>query len=633
MGFFDSDMEDMLVVYLLETTQLLEQAEAILMSAEQEQAFSREDINGIFRVMHTIKSSSAMMGLAELSMLAHRLEDVFAVFREDPSRLKGFEQETFDLIFESSDFYREELARMEQEDYQPSAASRFDERIDILLSKIVEHKKTVVCLRFEKDCKMENIRAYMVLRKIDSLCSEVSTYPAHVDTDPEAEAYIRQNGFYLSFLADDPEQVLAKLKEALFVESLTAVDELPGGQEEKEQAVVSTNGDFIHVRVEKLDALQNLTGELMIAAQAAGLHGDGRGSLRGEQENRQLERLLKDLEEMVISIRMVPFAGVVPKIKRIVRDMCRKEKKEVDFVVEGQDVGLDKKIADSILEPLLHLIRNAVDHGIETPEERLAAGKPGTGRVSLELSNVGGEVKITVSDDGRGIDVEAVLLKAKEKKLFSGDEAEYTEQDILDLCLLPGFSTRELANEYSGRGVGLDVVRQMVEKFGGHLHLASKMGEGSRFVLHLPLTLTIIDSVRFVAGNLYFAVPAHQVIQFFPYRPEELVRQDGRAYWICEERYIPVVSLHQFYELGEAQKQENQILVYVSGSTREACLLADRIVSSENLVEKPLPKILGANFRHYTGISGCSLLADGAVCMQLDIEDLVRMAGGMKSNG
>lgn len=629
MGFFDSDMEDMLEVYLLETTQLLEQAETVLMDAEQAKAFTREGINGIFRAMHTIKSSSAMMGLEGLSRLAHRLEDVFAVLREDLSKLEGVEQETFDLIFEACDFYRGELARMEQEDYLPSDADRFAGRIDTLLSKFNEQKKTAVCLRFEKDCGMENIRAYMVLRQIGGLCRELHTYPEHVDTDPDAENYIRENGFYLRFLSDSPELVLKQLRGALFVESLQTVDDMPEGQMEREQAAVQTGGDFIHVRVERLDELQNLTGELVIAAQAAGLQ----GGMENGNGGRQLERLLKKLEELVISIRMVPFTGIVPKISRAVRDMCRKEKKEIDFVVDGQEVELDKKIADSIAEPLLHLIRNAVDHGIETPEERQAAGKPRTGRVGLELSNEGGEIRITVSDDGRGIDTSAVLSKAREKNLFSGEEGDCTEQEILDLCLLPGFSTRELANEYSGRGVGLDVVRQMVESFGGHLHLASSKGEGSRFVLHLPLTLTIVECVRLEAGGYCFALPSHQVMQFFPYLDSRLVRQDGKEYWIHGGRYVPVISLYRFFEGGEEKQREGQIMIYVSGSTREACLVADRIVDSGSLVEKPLPKILGPGFRHYTGISGCSLQADGSVCLQLDIEDLIRVAGGGRNHG
>lgn len=633
MGYFDSDMMEMLDTYLLETSQLLEQADTILMGAEQEMALSREDINGIFRAMHTIKSSSAMMGLTGLSSLAHRLEDVFDVFRDDPSRLRGFEQETFDLIFAASDFIRSEMGRMQQEDFRPADASVFDDRIEALVARVKAQRQTVVRLRFEAGCKMENIRAFMVVRQIKGMCGEMETYPKNVDTNPEAEDYIRQSGFYIRFVSEDPKLVLKKLQEALFVESMAIVDDMPREQEEKEQAVVSTGSEYIHVRVEKLDELQNLTGELMIAAQAAGMHDGRQSGLKEDQQNRQLERLLKELEELVISIRMVPFSSVAPKLHRIVRDMCRKEKKEVTFVVEGQDVELDKKIADSILEPLVHLIRNAIDHGIELPKERLAAGKPQTGHVRLSLSNTGGEIVVAISDDGCGIDTDAVLEKAKRKNLLTNDAADYTHQELLELCLLPGFSTREAANEYSGRGVGLDVVRQMVEKFGGHLHLNSVRGEGSRFILHLPLTLTIVDCVRIQVGNHYFAVPAHQVVQFSPYRDANLVHQDGREYWIHEGRYIPVISMRQFYDIREARTVETQIMVYVTGSTREACLLTDKISDSGSLVEKPLPKILGSSFRHYTGISGCSLLADGSICMQLDIEDLIRMAGGVKAYG
>lgn len=629
MGYFDSDMEEMLEVYLLETAQLLEQADAILMGAEQEKALSREDINGIFRVMHTIKSSSAMMGLEGLSSLAHRMEDVFAVFREDPSRLHGLEQETFDLLFEGGDIFREEMGRMGQETYQPSDASDFEARIKQLLAKAKANKKTIVCLRFEPGCKMENIRAYMVVRQIKGLCSEITMYPEHVDTNPEAEAYVRQNGFFIRFLSEQPDQVLTRLRDALFVESLDIVEDMPREQKEQEQVSVQNGSDYIHVRVGKLDELQNLTGELLIAAQAAGLGaGSSSPGMEDDGHSRQLERLLKELEEMVIAIRMVPFSLVVPKLNRMVRDMCRKEKKEVSFVVEGQEVELDKKVADSVLEPLLHLLRNAIDHGIETPDIRRSAGKPETGKVSVKLSNAGGEIRISVMDDGCGIDPAMLLKKAREKNLLKEPEETYSSQELLELCLLPGFSTRESANEYSGRGVGLDVVHQMVERFGGHLHLSSNKGEGSRFTMYLPLTLTIMDCVRVRAGNSVFAVPSHQVSQFFSYRSAKTVCQNGREYWIYEGRYIQVISLRRFFDMQKEEQRGGQIMVYVSGSTREACLLVDQIVDSGSLVEKPLPKILGSGFRHYTGLSGCSLLADGSVCMQVDIEDFIRVAGG-----
>lgn len=632
MGYFDADMEDMLDIYLLETNQLLEQADEILLNAEKEKSLSKEHINGIFRVMHTIKSSSAMMGLTALSVLAHRLEDVFDAFRENPSRLRGLEQETFDLIFDAGDFIRSELARMNQETYQPLEPVGFDKKIDELVARAKENKTFVVRVKFEKDCRMENMRAYMTVRQIAEECSEIQTYPEHVETEPKTSEYIRENGFFIRFQSEDPDRVFEKLRQSLFVESVGTAGELPHQKNEKEQQPAQAGSDFIYVKVERLDELQNLTGELMIAAQAAAAHNGGK-SVKDENTGRQLERLLKDLEELVISIRMVPFSGVVPQINRIVRDMSRKEGKEISFSVTGQEVEVDKKIADNILEPLLHLIRNAIDHGIETPSEREAAGKNRTGRICLNFENTGGEIQISVEDDGCGIDTDKVLQKARDKRLFTGNEDEYTETELLELCLLPGFSTRESANEYSGRGVGLDVVRQMVEQFGGHLHLESKKGEGSRFTLHLPLTLTIIDSIRLLAGENYFALPAHQVIQFFPYPPREAERilQGGKEFWLHEGRYIPVISLRRFYEMEDGKKTGRRVMAYVRGSTREACILADKVLDQVSLVEKPLPPLFGPHFRYYTGISGCSILGDGSICMQLDIEDLIRMAGGMKT--
>lgn len=629
MSFFDHEMRSMLDVFLLETSQLLEQLDAILMEAEKRGNLTREEINGIFRVMHTTKSSSAMMGLQDLSELAHKLEDLFDLFREDAGRLQGVKKETFDLVFAASDFIRDELKAMHSEEYQPKRATELLIRIAVLLRKLSSGNRVIVRLRFEKDCKMENIRAFMAARQANHLCTEMRLYPENVEKDPHTAEYIRREGFYISFLAEDREQVLERLRSALFVEECQVVDEIPPYEPAPDAgaaAPAEPGSQYIRVRVERLDELQNLMGELLIASAAAGIGGSGPSPLP-EDTRHQLERLLGQLEDVAISIRTVPFSGVVPKLNRIVRDICSKEKKEVSFVLSGQEVEVDKNLVDAIFEPLMHLLRNAIDHGIELPEEREALGKKRAGQVKVHFECMGGEVICTVTDDGRGIDMEQLRRRARQKGLLQRAEESYTEEELLELCFLPGFSTRESASEYSGRGVGLDVVRGMVERFGGHLRMESAKGAGTRIIMHLPLSLTIIDAVVFQAGGQAFALPAYQVDRFFTYSEEDPCyrSQNGHAFWFYGDHCHQVLPLCSFYGLRCRVDGPGQ-LISVHGAARSACLLTDQIEGQRNIVTKPLPKLFGPRFKQRTGITGSCVLGDGSVCALLDAEHLIKAA-------
>lgn len=710
MGYFDNEMGEMLGIYLMETGQLLEQADAILMNAEKAGHLSREDINGIFRVMHTTKSSSAMMGLNELSALAHRLEDVFSEFRDDPSKLTGMEREAFDVIFDVTGFIRSELDRMSSDDFAPRQTEELIGKINGLVSKLKNDQAIIVNLRFEKNCRMENVRAFMAARQIQKLCSTVAFYPENVETDPSTVGYIQENGFFISFTAEDPEAVLKRLSRALFVESCQLVEEMPesekvrtpmpvggntqgqmpavqapakaeeapgaetehplstestgapgGMPETKERSKVEVvrgkagdekpvqsgsqepvspraDSNFINVKLERLDQLQNVTEELLIAYSAlksssgTALH---RNSLDNGVE-RQMERTLKELKDLVGSIRMVPFSGLVPKLNRIVRDMGRKERKEIDFVVTGQDVEVDKAVADGMMEPLLHLIRNAVDHGIESPEIRERNQKSRVGRIELRFANLGGEISVEIEDDGAGMDLERIKQKAKERGLLTKAEEEYTREELLELCFLPGFSTCDNTSEFSGRGVGMDVVYQTVEQLGGHIRLESELGKGSEVHVTLPLTLTIIDGICFQAGEYSFALPSHQVRQFFAYESEaeRMIYQNGRQFWVHDGKYVPVIFLNKFYQTKHKNEQGETVMAYVRGPEHEACLVLDWVTEQGSIVEKALPALLGKRFKYETGIAGCSILGDGSACMLLDIEALIRAsARGERRDG
>ena len=333
---------------------------------------------------------------------------------------------------------------------------------------------------------------------------------------------------------------------------------------------------------------------------------------------------MTQVERTVMAIRMVPVQRIVPKLRRILRDICRDQKKEVELVVNCGDIEADTGVVDIISEAMMHMLRNAVDHGIEAPEARAAAGKDRKGTITFNVESTVGELIVSLEDDGCGIDIERVREQARAKGLFVRPEETYDRQEVIGMILCPGFTTSDAVTEYSGRGVGLDVVKNILEGVGGNLYIQSERGTGTCFTLTMPLTLANMECVRFKVGDYRMSVPARQVFQFLDYSASrDSVRLIGeKEYILYENRMVPFIDLRKLYCLG-GEAPENSIVIYVQGKKQKGFILADSLYEQKRIVIKQLPALFGIDFRRNTGVSGCSIMGDGKICAALDAEILI----------
>lgn len=649
MAKFEAGMESMVDMYIFETTSLLEQLDQILMKTESEHSFSSEEINEIFRTMHTIKGSSAMMGLDNMSKLAHSIEDMFYVIREENPVISDMNA-LYDILFSASDLLKAEIELIQEEEYTatdftpamdkiksfaavlkggapavasaeaaPAAAAAqtsapaasaaeapaassdsdlttvkviFDDdckmenlRALLVVNKIAEDcekleyipadietnpetakdivengfivkfkpssdmdidsiigligectnvksyqitergrvvelvGKINVKVTFEDECKMENLRSLIVINNIKDKCKSISYEPADIEGNSATAQTIIENGFMIHFESDDPKSVIraingspnVKCCEILSSDSTPAVSSqaaptasaspaaaqsaaasssspaVSAAQPEKKSVEQINNmlgnkgssakQSLISVNLNKLDTLLDLVGEIVITEAMVTSNPDLKGlRLDNFQKSaRQLRKLNSELQDTVMSIRMVPISGAFNKMTRIVRDMKVKLGKDVDLVFEGEETEVDKSIIDQLNDPLMHMVRNSMDHGIEdNVEDRIARGKPAKGKITLSAYNSSNEVIIVIADDGAGINAQKVLEKAEKNGLLTKPINEYSEKEIYNMIMLPGFSTNEQVTEYSGRGVGMDVVKKNIEKVGGTVSVDRK---------------------------------------------------------------------------------------------------------------------------------------------------------------
>ena len=713
MSRFESGMESMVDMYIYESTSLLEQLDNIAMKTESNNKFDDEDINEIFRIMHTIKGSSAMMGLENMSTLAHSIEDMFFIIREEKPVIESVEK-LYDIVFSSSDLLKAEIELLQDDDSVPTDFSAQMEKI----AQFVEYLKTgrmpgeepaapeaaaqeaadesadeaaapgmmVIRVFFEDNCEMENLRALLLVNKVAEYCSELEYEPKNIETDSQTAKAIAENGFLIKCKThdDDYQHVFREIEDSINVKSYEieqqpaepvqeeaapvaeaepvkeevaeAVPEIKLDDEPKVQAapvaaeqpkpksaqtseqinnkLSQKNNNqkgkqsLISVNLNKLDQLLDMVGEIVIAEAMVTSNPDLKGLKLDnfQKASRQLRKLTDELQDIVMSIRMVPLSGVFNKMTRIVRDMKVKLNKDVDLVFQGEETEVDKSIIDQLNDPLMHMVRNSMDHGIEeTAEERVAKGKPAKGTIQLSAYNSSGEVIIVVSDDGGGINTKKVLEKAEAHGLLYKPAEEYSDKEICNMIMLPGFSTNTEVTEFSGRGVGMDVVKKGIEKIGGTVSVESKYGVGTNFVIRIPLSLAIVDGIEVSVGDSIFTIPINSIKEFIKLKETQLLHDTSHREIVkIRNKCYPLIRLHECYGLeSKIQDMSEGVVVLVESEGKSACILVDELIGEQQVVVKPFPPMLNRYNVKQIGMSGCSILGDGSITIILDVGGLL----------
>lgn len=690
----NSNREPMMEMYIFETTQLLEQLEQIILSCEQCSSYGENEVNEIFRIMHTIKGSSAMMLFQNIATLAHSIEDLFYFIREENPENTEY-CKLSDLILECIDFTKVEMEKIKNEDQSDGNPSSLIEDIKGFLKDLKQQNPTSdglemksqdsetkqqyyitqkkvdmssdinifkAVIYFEEGCEMENIRAYAVINDIKDFCETLRYIPEDIIENDDSIELIRKQGFtiFLKTLKSYEEineilsetMLLSKLEfvqletdnefkefsseSQIETEVIPKCDSQIKLKEDKNKVSVeqgkgemqsSTTQSIISVNVNKLDKLMDLVGELVISEAMVTQNSDLKGL---ELENfhkatRQLRKVTSEVQDMIMSIRMVPLTTTFHKMHRIVRDMSKKLNKEVELKVIGAETEVDKNIIEHISDPLMHLIRNSIDHGIETYDERQTKNKFEPAQVTLEAKNAGGDVLVLVKDNGKGLNKAKILEKAKRNKLLHKSESEMTDREIYNLISLPGFSTKDKVSEFSGRGVGMDVVTKNIEAIGGSVLIDSIPDEGTTIALKIPLTLAIIGGMNIRVGKSRYTIPTTSIKESFRAKEKDIITDpDGNEMIMVRGQCYPILRLHELYKVRtDVTNIPNGIMLMVENEVKTICIFADELIGEQQVVVKALPNYI-RNIRKISGVAGCTLLGDGGISLILDISGLIR---------
>lgn len=660
-----SDNESLFDLFVFETTQNIEQLEQKILINEQAAAYSKDMVDEIFRVMHTIKGSAAMMQFDGMSEFAHKIEDLFSILRENHEIVYDAE-ELSDIVLAGIDFIKAELSKLTAGQQADGDSSALKDRIHAFAEMLKNDKagasadhgentkkdehtpagfgkqkageyRYKAVFFFEDGCMMENIRAFDIVHKLEEFAADISHIPADIIQDDKSSEFICKNGFTVQFSTDKSYEELHKfftrqvfLKNLQLEEVKAAPEKEPAkqntsqrAQPEQKPVVAPVTGSIISVNVAKLDKLMDLMGELVIA-EAMVLHNPEIKKMQldsFQRAARQLRKITGEMQDVVMSARMVPVTSTFRRMNRIVRDMNRKLDKNVELRIIGEETEVDKNIIEHIGDPLMHLVRNSLDHGIESTEERRASGKPEHGTVTLEAKNDGSDVVLIVRDDGKGLDKEQILQRAEKRGLLTKPASQMSAKEIYALLFVPGFSTKEQVTEYSGRGVGLDVVVKNVEAVGGRVVIESVKGKGTAFIMRFPLTLAIVDGMNIRVGKSLYTIPVTDIRASFRAAADEAFFDlDDNEMIMVRDKCYPIIRLNKLFGVqSDVEDLDKGILVMVENGDNTICLFADELLGQQDVVVKAMPKYI----KGIKGLSGCTLLGDGQISLIIDVGGII----------
>ncbi|MCX5807254.1 MAG: chemotaxis protein CheA [Proteobacteria bacterium] len=579
----NDEMREIINDFIVESSELIENVIQDIVTIEENH--DDEVVNGIFRAVHTIKGTSSFLGFAALAGLAHKGEDLLGMVRKGEIKIN---KEIADVLLEALDLMKSMIENIKYKGVDEGDVSSIITELE-RLSKV--EKKMLGEILVEENVLTKNeLEVVLEKQKVDQS---------------------------------------KKLGEIVVEEKLITEGQLNSIL--TKQKTQHRDDQTVRIDVKKLDELMNLVGELvlgknrLIMVKSLAKRGSESNNVMDnlEEVSNYIEVITNDLQLSIMKARLVPMSKVFNKVPRMVRDLCSEFKKDIGLKISGEETELDRSLIESLHDPLIHIIRNSVDHGVETPEERRHAGKEEKGQLSISAYNEGNHVIIEIFDDGKGINIQAVKEKVKEKGLMGESELNnLTDKEVMNLVFIPGLSTAKKLSSVSGRGVGMDVVKTNIEKMNGQVYIDSEQGKWTRLIIKLPLTLAIMRALIVKIAEEFYAIPLSNVIELVKLKEGLTKSVDKNEVLMLRDIIVPILDMSKVF-LSENNNGHGGYLVICRIGDRTIGVKVQSVIGQEEVVIKPLGEFMG----NINGVGGATIRGDGKVILILDIPAMINNSG------